>query len=84
MAENSSGGGNAGLAFIVGGLLVAVAIIAWFVFSGGRASAPSTPDLNVDIDVPAPRLPDVPDRPAPPDLPRPAEPPRVAAPEPKA
>ena len=73
----------AGLAFIVGGLLVAVAVIAWLVFAGGRAPAPSTPELNVDFNVPTPRLPEVPDRPAPPDLPRPSEPPQVAAPEPQ-
>lgn len=76
-------GGGTGLAFLVGGLLVAVAVIAWLVFAGGRAPVPETPDLNVDITVPTPRLPEVPDRPAPPELPRPSEPPQVAAPEPK-
>lgn len=45
-------GGGAGLAFLVGGLLVAVAVIAWFVFAGGRAPAPETPNLDVDISVP--------------------------------
>ena len=84
MAERSRGGGNTGLAFVLGGLVVVVAVIAWFVFAGGRTPAPSTPELNVDIDVPTPRLPDVPDRPAPPELPRPTEPPQVVAPEPKA
>ncbi|WP_415287681.1 hypothetical protein RSD66_10600 [Brevundimonas sp. S1H14] len=77
-------GGGTGLAFLVGGLLVAVVVIAWLVFAGGRAPVPETPDLNVDITVPTPRLPEVPDRPAPPELPRPSEPPQVAAPEPKA
>ena len=76
-------GGGAGLAFLVGGLLVAAAVIAWFVFAGGRTPAPEAPNLNVDITVPTPRLPEVPDRPAPPELPRPSEPPQVAAPEPK-
>ena len=77
-------GGGAGMAVLVGGLLVAVAVIAWFVFAGGRAPAPETPNLDVDISVPTPRLPDVPDRPAPPELPRPSEPPQVTTPEPKA
>ncbi|MBN9480186.1 MAG: hypothetical protein J0I52_08115 [Bordetella sp.] len=78
MAKNSSGGGNAGLAFIVGGLVVVVAIIAWFVFGSGRVPEPERPNLDVDITVPTPRLPEVPDRPAPPELPRPSEPPQVA------
>ena len=84
MAEQSSGGGNAALAFIVVGLLVAVAVIAWFIFAGGRTPAPETAGLNVDINVPAPRLPEVPDRPAPPQMPKPTEPPQVAASQPKA
>jgi hypothetical protein len=80
MAENSSGGANAGLAFIVGGLVVLVAIIAWFVFGSGRVPEPERPNLDVDITVPTPRLPEVPDRPAPPELPRPSESPQVATP----
>ena len=53
MAENtnSSGGGNAGLAFIVGGLLVLVIIIAVFVFGGGLPGADKK-EVNVDINVP--------------------------------
>ena len=52
MAENSnSGGGNAGLAFIVGGVVVVLAIIAWFVFAGG-GMAPETKDVNIDVDLP--------------------------------
>ena len=78
MAKTSSGAGNAGLAFIVGGLVVVVAIIAWFVFGSGRVPEPERPNLDVDITVPTPRLPEVPDRPAPPELPRPSEPPQVA------
>ncbi|MFN4041504.1 MAG: hypothetical protein ACK4I0_07575 [Brevundimonas sp.] len=50
MAENSSGGGNAGLAFIVGGLLVVVAIVAWFVFA--RGGAPETKQVDVDVSLP--------------------------------
>lgn len=50
MAENSSGGGNAGLAFIVGGLVVVVAIVAWFVFA--RGGAPETKQVDVDVSLP--------------------------------
>ncbi|RSB45288.1 MULTISPECIES: hypothetical protein [Brevundimonas] len=84
MANGSSGGANVGLAFIVGALVVVVAVLAWFLLGRGGPMRPETPNLNVDINVPAPRLPDVPDRPAPPELPSPTEPPQVAAPEPKA
>ena len=84
MANSSSGGANVGLAFIVGALVVVVAVLAWFLLGRGGPMQPETPNLNVDINVPAPRLPDVPDRPAPPELPSPTEPPQVAAPEPKA
>ena len=54
MAENtgSGGGGNAGIAFIVGGLLVVVAVIAFFVF--GRGSMPdTTKEVNVDVNLPS-------------------------------
>lgn len=83
MAKSSSGGANIGIAFILGALVVVVAVLAWFLLGRGGAPAPETPNLNLDITVPAPRLPDVPDRPAPPELPTPTEPPQVAAPEPK-
>lgn len=57
MAEGESRGGNAGLAFIVGGLLVVVAIIAWFMFArGGAPEAPSIPS-EVDVNVSAPAAP---------------------------
>lgn len=48
--NNTSGGGNAGLAFIVGGIVVVLAIVAWFVFA--RGGAPETKDVNVDISLP--------------------------------
>lgn len=73
--ERKSGGGF--LAFIVGGLIVAVAVIGWFLYTGGRPAMPETPEVNLDINVPAPKLPD---RPVLPDMPRPAEPPTVTAP----
>lgn len=57
MAENPSGGGNAGLAFIVGGLVVVVAILAWFLLGRG-APAPDTVDVDVKLpEVSAPAAP---------------------------
>lgn len=58
MAEQSSGGGNAGLAFIVGGVVVVLAIVAWFVFGGGMA--PQKKDIDVSIDAPEISAPSVP------------------------
>lgn len=55
MAENTNntgGGGNTGIAFIVGGLLVVVAIIAWFVFARGGVEAP-TKNVDVDVNLPS-------------------------------
>jgi ABC-type transporter Mla subunit MlaD len=59
---NTSGGGNAGLAFILGALVVVVAVIAFFVFSGGM-----TQKKKVDVTVSAPQIeaPKVPDAPKP-------------------
>ncbi len=81
--ERKSG---AGLALVVGGLIVAVALIAWFLYSGERPAAPEAPAVNLDINLPAPKLPEaprVPDRPALPEVPRPVEPPTVTAPAPQ-
>lgn len=52
MAEEGKGGGNAGLAFIVGGLVVVVVIIAWFLFSGGGAVEAPTRDVDVEVSLP--------------------------------
>lgn len=60
MAEGNGGGGNSGLAFIVGGLLVVVAVIAFFMFSRGQApEAPSIPE-QVDVNVNLPEAPAAP------------------------
>jgi len=61
MAENtnSSGGGNAGLAFIVGGLLVVVAVLAYFMFFRGGVESP-TKDIDVDVNLPRVEAPAVP------------------------
>ena len=49
--NNTGGGsGNTGLAFIVGGIVVVLAVVAYFVFA--RGGAPETKDVNVDISLP--------------------------------
>ena len=53
------GGGNAGLAFIVGGIVVVLAIVAYFVFARG-GMAPETKDINVDVNLPEVSAPAVP------------------------
>jgi hypothetical protein len=59
---NTGGGGGTGMAFIIGALVVVVAVIAYFVFTGGM-----TQKKKVDINVSAPQLeaPKVPDAPKP-------------------
>lgn len=61
MAENtsSSGGGNTGLAFIVGGLVVVLAIVAYFVFVGG-APGTDAKEVNVDVNLPSVEAPAAP------------------------
>lgn len=56
--NNTSGGGNAGLAFIVGGIVVVLAVIAFFVF--GRGMTPETKNVDVDVDLPAVEAPAAP------------------------
>ena len=66
MAEgntNTSGGGNTGLAFIVGGLLVVVVIIAFFVFGRGMLPGESK-DIDVDVNLPKVEAPSVPTPPS--------------------
>lgn len=58
MAEGTNNsGGNGGLAFIVGGLVVIVAIIAFVVYSGGFTQKKS---VDVNISASTPQLPDAP------------------------
>ncbi len=56
MAEQSSGGGSPVLAFIVGGLVVVVAIVAFMIYSGRSP----VPDKSIDVKIEAPQLPDAP------------------------
>lgn len=60
MAENtSSGGGNTGLAFIVGAVVVVLAIVVYFVFvRGGVGTDAKT--VNVDVNLPSVEAPAVP------------------------
>ncbi|WP_298126578.1 hypothetical protein [Brevundimonas sp.] len=63
MAEqSSSGGGNVGLAFIVGAVVVVLAIVAWFVFAGGGVGG-ETKQVDIDVNLPEVSAPAVP-RPA--------------------
>ena len=76
-----SGGGSGVIGFLVGGLLVVVAIIAAVLYMKGDGAAPGETNLDVNIDIPAPRLPDAPRLPEAPTLP-PVEP--TATPSPTA
>lgn len=68
MAQNSNGAGP-WLAFLVGGLIVAVAVIGYFVYAGRQAA----PDLarSVDVHVSLPKAPPMPEGPKLPDVPIP-------------
>ncbi|MFT4255076.1 MAG: hypothetical protein QM608_21650 [Caulobacter sp.] len=64
--ETKSGGGNAGLAFIVGALVVVVAVLAFMMFSGGLTQKKT---VDIDISASAPKLPDAPKVPEAPKAP---------------
>jgi hypothetical protein len=57
--NNTGGGGNTGLAFIIGGIVVVLAIVAYFVFARG-GMAPESKDINVDVKLPEVSAPAVP------------------------
>lgn len=52
MAENSGSGSTPVLAFIVGGLLVLVAVIAFVMYSGGGMGGGDTKSVDVNIKAP--------------------------------
>ena len=52
--DNGSRGSTPWLAFLVGGLLVAVAAMAFFVFTGGKLSAPQKETANIEFNVKPP------------------------------
>ncbi|WGM40583.1 hypothetical protein [Caulobacter sp. NIBR1757] len=58
MAEGNTGGGNSGLAFVVGGLLVLVVVIGAFLIFGGGLTQKKEVDVNIKApDIQAPKLP---------------------------
>lgn len=61
MTEIESERSSTGLAFIIGGLVVAVLLIGYFLLSGDGAT---TRDVDVDVNVPAPAVPVEPAPPA--------------------
>lgn len=78
MARVERGRGNGWLGWLIGGLVVAVAIIGFVLWSNGAPSVDRVTDVNIDVDMPsAPRLPDTPTLPPvePPTVPNPTPPP---------
>jgi hypothetical protein len=54
MENNESQKSNTGMAFVVGGLVVAVLVIGYFVLGG---EMPGSKNVDVDVNVPAPSAP---------------------------
>lgn len=48
-SSTTSGGGSGWLAFIVGGLVVAIGVLAWVLF-GGSGSEPSGGEINISVE----------------------------------
>lgn len=46
--QSNSSGGNTGIAFIVGALVVVVAILAYFMLAGGEAVSVEGPDTALE------------------------------------
>lgn len=62
MADNinnnpGNSGGNTAMAFIIGAVVVVLAIVAWVVFSGGMNQ---TKKVDVDVDLPKVEAPSIP------------------------
>lgn len=78
MSRGERGGGSGWLALLIGGLVVAIAIIGIVLWSSGAPSVDRATDVSIDVDMPsAPRLPDTPTLPPvePPTVPNPTPPP---------
>ena len=71
-------GGAGWIGFLVGGLLVVLVIIAIVVFSNGGLNRATDTNVDLDVDLPSPTLPEAPDLP---ELPA-VEPPSVPNPDP--
>lgn len=69
--------GSGWLGFVIGGLVVVVAIIGFVLWSGGANVPDKVADVNIDVDIPARRMPDAPSLP-------PIEPPTMPSPGPAA
>lgn len=64
MAENSNNS-TPWLAFLIGGLIVAVAIIGYVVYARGGLTAAAPESVNIDVNLPkAPSIPDAPSLPS--------------------
>lgn len=62
MADDNNGGSNSFLAFLVGGLLIAVVGLGIFMYTGGHFGTSEGSKLSVDVntpDIPKPEAPDV-------------------------
>lgn len=46
--HNTPSGGNTALAFILGGVVVALVVVGWMVFGGGVPSA-EQPDIRIEL-----------------------------------
>ena len=55
--DTSNGGGNTFLAFVVGALLIVVAVVGFFMFTGGRLSLNNNPAPSINLNVHPPAVP---------------------------
>ena len=58
MSDNgNSGGGNGFLAFLVGGLVVVVAVLAFFMMNGHAPGPSASATKTLDVNISAPKAP---------------------------
>jgi hypothetical protein len=69
MADRTGSGATPFLAFLVGGLLVLVAVVGFAMYGGGFQ--PATRQVDVNVSMPKPKLPDAPTIPNPTPMPAP-------------